>query len=43
MSDVAIVFNSTGITAPAGATVSLKNNVLYGNKKDGDTPAPQRY
>jgi Right handed beta helix region len=40
MSGVAVVHNGTGLTAPKGGIVSFKNNVIYGNKKDGDAPTP---
>ena len=40
ISSVSLVFNGTGLTAAKVAIVSFKNNVLYGNKKDGDAPSP---
>lgn len=37
ISDVAIVFNGTGLAATGGGTiVSFRNNIVYGNKKDGE-------
>jgi hypothetical protein len=42
MSDVAVVFNGTALSGPSGAIISFKNNVLYGNKKDGIPPAVPR-
>ena len=40
LSDVAVIYNGTGLAAAAGGTIiSFKNNVIYGNKKDGDPPA----
>lgn len=37
ISDVAVVYNGTGLAATGGGTiVSFKNNIIYGNKKDGE-------
>ena len=37
ISDVTVIYNGTGLAASAGGTIiSFKNNVIYGNKKDGD-------
>ena len=36
LSGVSVVHNGTGLTAPRGTIISFKNNVIYGNKKDGD-------
>nr|AIA12584.1 Right handed beta helix region [uncultured bacterium] len=37
ISDVAVVFNGVGLTTGAGGTiVSFRNNIIYGNKKDGE-------
>lgn len=37
ISDVAVVFNGTGLATAAGGTiVSFRNNIIYGNKKDGE-------
>ncbi len=37
ISDVSLLFNGSALTTAAGGTVvSFKNNVLFGNKKDGD-------
>ena len=37
ISDVAVVFNGTGLTTIAGGSiVSFRNNIIFGNKKDGD-------
>jgi hypothetical protein len=36
ISDVSVVFNETGLLTSGGGTIiSLKNNAVYGNKKDG--------
>lgn len=36
MSDVSVVFNGTGLdTASGGTIISFRNNVIYGNKRDG--------
>ena len=40
LSGVSVVHNGTGLLAPKGGTVSFKNNVIYGNRKDGDAPTP---
>lgn len=43
LSGVSVVHNANGLTAPRGAIISFKNNVIYGNKKDGDVvPADLR-
>ena len=39
ISGVSLVFNGTGLTAAKGTIVSFKNNVIHGNKKDGDAPS----
>jgi parallel beta helix pectate lyase-like protein len=39
MSGDSVVHNGTGLIAPKGGIVSFKNNVIYGNKKDGDAPS----
>jgi hypothetical protein len=37
ISDVSVVFNGTGLLTSGGGTIiSLKNNAVYGNKKDGE-------
>jgi len=37
ISDVAVIFNGTGLATSAGGTiVSFRNNIIYGNKKDGE-------
>ncbi len=36
ISAVTVIHNGTGLAAAGGAIVSFKNNVIYGNKKDGD-------
>ncbi|MGI9166306.1 MAG: right-handed parallel beta-helix repeat-containing protein [Pyrinomonadaceae bacterium] len=37
LSDVAVVFNGNGLVTAAGGTiVSFRNNIIYGNKKDGE-------
>lgn len=37
LSEVTIVYNGTGVTAASGgAIISFKDNIIYGNKKDGD-------
>jgi len=37
ISDVSLLYNGSALTTAAGGTiVSFKNNVLFGNKKDGD-------
>jgi len=37
ISDVTVVYNGTGLAATSGGTiVSFKNNIIYGNKKDGE-------
>lgn len=36
--DVSVVFNGTGLNAPAGSIILFNNNVIYGNKK-GDPVA----
>jgi hypothetical protein len=37
MSDVSVVFNGAGLVTSGGGTiVSLRNNAVYGNKKDGE-------
>ncbi len=35
ISGVTVVYNGTGLAAAGGAIISFKNNVIYGNKKDG--------
>jgi len=40
LSGASVVHNTTGISAPKGGVVSFKNNVIYGNKKDGDAASP---
>jgi hypothetical protein len=40
ISDVSLLYNGSALTTAAGGTiVSFKNNVLFGNKKDGDAAA----
>ena len=44
ISDVAVVYNGTGLAAAGGSIISFKNNIIYGNKKDGEptsTVAPR--
>ena len=36
LSDVTVVYNGTGLAATGGTIISFKNNIIYGNKKDGD-------
>ncbi len=37
ISDVRVIYNATGLaTIGDGAIISFKNNVIYGNKKDGE-------
>jgi len=37
ISEVSLLYNGSALTTAAGGTiVSFKNNVLFGNKKDGD-------
>jgi hypothetical protein len=41
MSNVTVIYNGTSLVATGGAViVSLKNNTVYGNKKDGETASP---
>ena len=40
MANTAVVFNGTGVAGARGSLFSSKNNVFYGNKKDGDPPSP---
>ena len=36
VSDVTVIYNGTGLAAAGGSIISFKNNIIYGNKKDGD-------
>jgi hypothetical protein len=36
ISDVTVLYNGTGLAAGGGTIISFNNNVIYGNKKDGD-------
>ena len=36
LSDVTVVYNGIGLAATGGTIISFKNNIIYGNKKDGD-------
>ncbi|MGH9900602.1 MAG: right-handed parallel beta-helix repeat-containing protein [Pyrinomonadaceae bacterium] len=40
ISDVAVVNNAVGLTAAGGAIVSFRNNVIHGNRKDGEPTQP---
>jgi hypothetical protein len=40
MSNDSVVFNGTALVGNKGSLLSFKNNVVYGNKKDGDPSSP---
>jgi hypothetical protein len=40
MSNLSVVFNGTALVGNKESLISFKNNVVYGNKKDGDPSSP---